>query len=141
MGDDLEPTTAAAASPEPISHTRVLVLMALIGIAGSAALFFFDSAYFASGFLIGSALAFVNYFWLKRTIAAAFAGIGTPTPPRLSAFAYVLRYAAMAAAVAILYGFDAVSMTGLFLGLAIFGPAVAIEGLIRIFTTLFGSEG
>ncbi len=143
MSDDLDHIAAEAAPPGPISHDRVLVLMAFIGIIGSVATFFYISAHFASGFFIGAALAFVNYFWLKRTIASAFAGIGREdvAAPRMSAFTYFVRYLAMGAAIAVLYASGAVSVVGLLSGMAIFGLAVVAESLIRIFTTLFGSEG
>ena len=133
MGEDFEPSADQTETIRPVSHERILVIMAAIGIGGGIAGIAFASFRFGLGILIGTALAFANYYWLKRSLRKIFAAAESGERPRMLAGKYFLRYLILAMIVAVLYAADLVPMVPLILGLGSFGFAVVIEGLIRIF--------
>ncbi len=135
MSDDLEPVVTAEQAIMPLSHRRILVIMAVIGLAGSLGGAIFASAGFGAGLFIGSLLAFVNYYWLKVSLKKIFdLAAETGERPRLLALKYFARYLVLGAIVAILYATGAVSIVGVILGMGSFGFAVVIEGILRIFS-------
>ncbi|MBC7899922.1 MAG: ATP synthase subunit I [Saprospiraceae bacterium] len=142
MSDDLEPVVAEQQQPiMPISHGRILVIMAVLAVLGSIAGFVFVSAKFGIGVLIGGILAFVNYYWLKVSLKKVFDNAAANgEKPRLLALKYFTRYLVLGCIIAIFYATDAVSIVGLILGMAGFGFAVVIEGFFRIFTGVFSSK-
>jgi hypothetical protein len=107
--------------------------MAVLGLAGGIAGFAFGSLRFGLGILIGTALAFVNYYWLKSSLRKIFAAAASGERPRMLAGRYFLRYVILAVVVAAIYIADLVPVVALILGLAAFGFAVVAEGLIRVF--------
>jgi hypothetical protein len=139
MGDDIEPMADAAEIIRPPSHERILWIMAILGVAGGIAGSVFESFDFGVGVLIGTALAFVNYYWLKRSLRTIFAAAASGEKPRMLAGKYFLRYIVLAIAVAIIYITGIVPIVALILGLAAFGFAVVVDGFIRIFSTI-GAE-
>ena len=135
MSEDIEPSDSETESVRPLSHERVLRVMAVIGIAGALAGFAFSSLGFGLGILIGTALAFVNYYWLTSSLRKIFAAAALGDPPRMLAVRYFLRYVVLAIVVAAIYVTGLVSIVAVILGLGSFGFAVVIEGLIRILHT------
>lgn len=133
MSEDSELSVDQTETVRPISHRRILWLMALVGVAGGIAGFAFHSFRFGLGVLIGTLLAFANYYWLKSSLRKIFAAAESGERPRMLAGKYFLRYVILAIVVAFIYVADLVPIAGLILGLAGFGFAVVIEGLIRIF--------
>ena len=135
MSDDIEPVVPVEQAIVPLSHRRILVIMAVIGLVGSVAGAIFISGGFGAGVFIGSALAFANYYWLKVSLKKIFdLAAETGEKPRLLALKYFLRYIVLGTVVAILYATGAVSIVGVILGMGIFGFAVVIEGILRIFS-------
>ena len=132
MGDDSEPSDCQTESIRPISNGRILWLMAVVGLAGGIAGIAFSSFRFGLGIVIGTALSFANYFWLKSSLRKIFAAAETGERPRMLAGKYFLRYLILGAAVAVIYATGLVPIVALIVGLASFGFAVVIEGLIRI---------
>ena len=61
MSDGTEPSVRENNAMKPLSHGRVLKLMALLGLAGSVIRAALVSASFGTGILIGGLLAFANY--------------------------------------------------------------------------------
>jgi hypothetical protein len=134
MSDDTEPSAPANETIKPLSHGRILKLMAAIGLAGGIIGGIFVSPSFGAGVLVGSLLAFVNYYWLKRSLKNVFAlAAETGERPRFLGLKYIGRYLVLAAVVAVLYATNAVSIVGLILGMGSFGFAVVFEGLFNIF--------
>jgi hypothetical protein len=118
----------------PPSHNRILVIMAVLGLASSVLTAIFFSARFGLGLLIGSALAFGNYYWLKRSLQKVFAEAKEGEKARISALRYIFRYVAMAAVIGIIYASGVLPVVSVILGLGGFGFAVVIDGIIRIFS-------
>jgi len=132
MSDNTEP--AKPQTLMPLSHRRILVIMALLGLLGSIAGFAFVSATFGFGVLIGSILAFINYYWLKGSLKRIFDDAAEGEKPKLLALRYFTRYLVLGAFIAVIYATGAVSIVGVILGMAGFGFAVVVDGFIRIFS-------
>ncbi|MDQ3490527.1 MAG: ATP synthase subunit I [Acidobacteriota bacterium] len=132
MSDDTEP--AESQNIVPLSHRRILVIMAVLSLLGSIAGFAFVSATFGFGVFIGSFLAFVNYYWLKISLRRIFDDAAEGEKPKLLALRYFTRYLVLGAIIAVIYATGAVSIVGVILGMAGFGFAVVVDGFIRIFS-------
>ncbi|HVF29529.1 MAG TPA: ATP synthase subunit I [Pyrinomonadaceae bacterium] len=117
-----------------MSNDRILAIMALIGIGGGIAGFAFSSFKFGLGILIGTGLAFANYYWLRSSLRKIFAAAESGERPRMLAGKYFLRYIVLAIIVAVLYAANLVPIVPMIVGLGAFGFAVVIEGLIRMFS-------
>ncbi len=118
----------------PPSHSRILVLMAVLGAAGAIAGAVILSLRFGLGVLFGTGLAFINYYWLKHSLQRVFAEVAEGEKPRISALRYILRYVSLAAVVAIIFATDVLPVVAVILGLGAFGFAVVVDGIIRIFS-------
>ncbi len=135
MSDEIEPVVPVEQAIVPISHVRILVIMAVIGLVGSVAGATFISVSFGAGVFIGSVLAFINYYWLKVSLKKMFdLAAETGERPRLLALKYFARYLVLGSIVAVLYATGIVSAVGVILGMGIFGFAVVVEGILRIFS-------
>jgi ATP synthase I chain len=135
MSDDLEPVVTGEQAIVPLSHRRILVIMAVIGLAGSLGSAIFVSVSFGAGLFIGSVLAFINYYWLKVSLKKIFdLAAETGERPRLLALKYFARYIVLGSIVALLYATGVVSAVGVILGMGGFGFAVVVEGILRIFS-------
>jgi uncharacterized membrane protein YfcA len=135
MSDEIEPVVPVEQAIVPLSHRRILVIMAVIGLAGSVLGSALISVSFGAGVFIGVVLAFANYYWLKVSLKKIFdLAAETGEKPRLLALKYFARYLVLGAIVAILYATAVVSIVGVILGMGSFGFAVVIEGMLRIFS-------
>jgi hypothetical protein len=142
MSDQTEPSAPANETVKPLSHGRILKLMAVVGLAGGIIGGIFISASFGAGVIVGTLLAFVNYYWLKYSLKKVFAlAAETGERPRWLGLKYFGRYLVLGALVAVLYATNAVSIVGLILGMGSFGFAVVFEGLINIFSSPGGQGG
>jgi hypothetical protein len=121
----------------PPSHGRILVIMAVLGIVAALAAAIFGSGRFAIGLLLGTALAFGNYFWLKASLKRIFAEAAEGQKPKVSAIRYLSRYLAIGVLIAVIFVSDVVPIIAVILGLTAFGFATVVEGLIRIFSGIF----
>ena len=134
MSDRPEPSVPANETVKPLSHARILKLMAILGLAGAVLGAVFVSLPFGAGVFTGTVLAVANYYWLKYSLKKVFARTAeTGERPRFLGLKYIGRYLALGAIVAVLYAANAVSMVGLILGMGAFGFAVVFEGLLNIF--------
>ncbi len=136
MGENTEPSVEQSEIATPPSHDRILVIMAVLGVAGGIAGSLFESLAFGIGIVVGTALAFVNYYWLKSSLRKIFEVARSGERPRMLAGTYFLRYLVLAVIVAIIYVTGWVPIVALILGLAGFGFAVVVEGFIRIVSGL-----
>jgi hypothetical protein len=107
--------------------------MAVLGIVGGIAGIAINSFRFGLGIVVGTALAFANYFWLKRSLRTIFSAAESGEKPRMLAGKYFVRYLVLGAVVAIIYFSGMLPIVAVILGLGGFGFAVVIDGLIRIF--------
>jgi len=117
----------------PPSHDRILVIMAVLGVLGTIGGIVFHSISFGIGILLGVALAFGNYYWLRYSLKKVFAEAAEGEKPRISAIRYILRYFTLAAVIAIVFAVGVLPVVPVILGMGGFGFAVVIDGIIRIF--------
>ena len=117
----------------PPSHDRILVIMAVLGVLGTIAGIVFHSIGFGIGILLGVALAFGNYYWLRYSLKKVFAEAAEGEKPRISAIRYILRYFTLAAVIAIVFAVGILPVVPVILGMGGFGFAVVVDGIIRIF--------
>lgn len=139
MSDELDPSQLGAADARP-SHSRILAIMAVVGIIGAMVGGIYVSASFAAGVLIGTVFAFANYFWLQRSLKTIFSAAKGGEKPRLAVGKYFLRHIVLGVAVAVIYIVGWVPIVALILGMAGFGFATVIEGFIRIFSGIFSDK-
>lgn len=135
MRDEPDSVDSEPKDVMPISHGRVLVLMAILGVAGGIAGAIFADARHGIGFLVGTAIAFGSYFWLKHSLNKVFESTEEGSKPKISAIKYIARYFTLGLVVAIIFATDIVPIISVLLGMAGFGFAVMADGLIRIFSS------
>ena len=140
MSGDSHPSAGNTVG-DGLSHRRILVLMGAIGLAASVLTAFKISPRFGVGVFLGFAIAFVNYFWLKRTLRQIFdAARESGQRPRMLVGKYFLRYLVLGLVVAVIYAAGWAPITALLFGMAGFGLAIVAEGIIRLFSATFNSK-
>lgn len=127
-----------AGQPQPISHRRILWMMALVAVAGSLAGFLFVSWQFGTGVILGGVLSFANYYWLKASLRRLFdSALDHGEKPRFLALRYFARYATLGAILTVIFLTHTIPVVAVIAGLSSFALAIVIEGLIRLFSTFF----
>jgi hypothetical protein len=93
----------------------------------------------ALGFACGCAIAYLNFHWLERVVAA-LADRATLTPYKQSSsgivFRFLLRYFLMAAAAYAIFTISPASLYGLFAGLFLPVGAIACEAAYELYMAL-----
>lgn len=141
MSDDSETVTTEQSTAPPMSHRRILWTMAVVAVLGAAASGFFVSWQFGLGVLLGGALSFVNYYWLKVSLKRVFdSAVANGEKPRFLAVRYFSRYLTLGAVLAIVFLTETIPIIAVILGLASFALAIVVEGLISLFSTFFKSR-
>ncbi|MBS1795229.1 MAG: ATP synthase subunit I [Acidobacteria bacterium] len=120
---------------QPLSHKRILILMACAVLFGSILCSVFVSVGFGVGVLIGGVLSLVNYYWLKRSLKVIFDEAVAGEKPQFLTARYFMRYLALGAALAVVYLTQLVPIVAVLIGLASFAAAIVIEGFIRLFNS------
>ena len=135
MGEESPALPSEAPVTANISHRRLLVEMAVLIAIGSLAGFIFAGGRFGLGVLFGGVLAFLNYYWLKRSTAAIFekAVSGTGGGAGLISLRFISRYVAIGAVILAVHFSGAMPAVAVIAGLSAFAIAVVVDGLISIF--------
>jgi hypothetical protein len=136
MQDGIEPLIVSDKEVMPPSHTRILVIMAVLGLLGGIAGMIFGTVGFGLGIIFGTALAFGNYYWLKASLKRVFAEAADGEKPKISALRYLTRYLVLGIVIAVVFASGILPIVPVILGLAAFGFATVVEGFVRIFTGL-----
>lgn len=140
MSENSEQGTSEQNVP-PLSHQRILILMALAAVLGSVLGSIFVSLNFGFGVLIGGTLSLINYYWLKRSLKVIMDEAIAGGAPHFLAGRAFLRYLAFGAVLAVVYLSKAVPMVAVLLGLASFAVAIIFEAFIRIFNSFSNKKG
>ncbi len=140
MSEAEKPIQTAEQSVQPITHRRILTILAVCAAVGTIIGFVFHSAQFGFGFLIGGILSFINYYWLKISLKKVFDSAEADEKPRISATKYLLRYVVFGGLLVLIYLTKLVPMMAVILGLASFAFAILIEAFIRIFSSFFNKK-
>ncbi len=128
------------ANIKPLTHERVLWLMASVTVINTALGSVFKTWDFGLAVLIGGLLSFLNYFWLKYSLKKVFELSAGGKKPGIFGAQYFLRYLVFGLILVIIYLTKTVSITAVILGLAGFAFAVVIEGILRIISSVFSKR-
>jgi hypothetical protein len=137
MPDQLQIESSAASEMFYASAlTRIRRFMILLGVVLFTAAWWRFGLRPAAGFLLGSAIAYLNFHWLKSGVAGLADRVtaeGTPQSGKGIVARFLLRYVLLAAAAyAILTSFAA-SLGGLFVGLFLPVGAITCEAAYEIY--------
>ncbi len=130
-------------SAPAISHRRILILTALVVLAGSLLSLIFASGKFSAGFLIGGILSFINYYWLKTSLKKIFDSIAPIeedeefVKPRFLTARYIFRYLFLGIVLWLVWMTKLVPIVAVLLGMFSFAAAILIEAFIILFKNVF----
>lgn len=123
-----------------LSHNRILWLMGLVIVLGMVLSFILKSFIFGLGVLLGGVLAFINYYWLKKSLKSIFSAAENGEKPKVFGGNYILRYIVFALIIALIYVSNSIPIVAILLGLLSFAVAVMFEGVLRIFSSFIKKE-
>lgn len=135
MSDNRDPVDEGQQLTTPPRNERILVILAVLSIGGSLAGAALVSARFGLAVLVGCVLAFVNYYWMQRSLKRIFAAATEDRRPSFLGAGYFIRYLVLGAVVAFFYVLDLLPISGILVGMAGFGFAILVEGFFRIFSS------
>lgn len=133
MGEESPALPSDEPLPAGISHSRLLIEMAVLVAVGAVIGFILGGARFCFGVLFGGALAFINYYWLKRSTAAIFEKAISGVGGRFVSLRFISRYVALGVVILAIHFSGAMPATAVIAGLAAFAVAVVVDGFISIF--------
>jgi hypothetical protein len=133
MGEETPALPLEAPVTAVISHRRLLIEMAALIVLGILAGFIFAGLRFGLGVLFGGLLAFLNYFWLKRSTATIFDKALSGTSATFVSLRFISRYIAIGAVILAVHFSGAMPAVAVIAGLSAFAIAVVVDGLISIF--------
>lgn len=135
MGEESPSLPSEAPVTATISHRRLLIEMAVLIALGGVAGFVFAGVRFGVGILFGGILAFLNYYWLKRSTAAIFdrAVSGAGAGAGLISLRFISRYVAIGVVILAVHFSGAMPAVAVIAGLSAFAIAVVVDGMISIF--------
>ncbi len=137
MSGNSQPIAEEPENFVPLTHRRILIVMATVAVLGSLLGLIFVSWQSGLGVLIGGILSFVNYYWLKFSLKKIFAQAVSGDKPRFLGLRYLFRYLILGAVLTIVFLTETIPVVAVIAGLASFAAAIVIEGFIRIFLSFF----
>ncbi len=121
------------------AYRRIFLTMVVLLVAATPVLLVKYGRAMALSFVIGGAISLINFYWLKRTLAALVEAVAVAGQKRSSAgiiLRFVLRYALIALAAYAIFKSSTMSMYGLCAGLSLPVGAVLIEAAYAIYGAL-----
>lgn len=137
MSENSQPIVIEEENFVPLTHQRILIVMAAVAVAGALLGLIFISWQFSIGVLIGGVLAFVNYYWLKRSLAKMFEKAEDGAKPKFLGVRYLFRYLIIGAALTVVFLTKVIPVVAVIAGLSSFAVAIVLEGFVRIFLTFY----
>ncbi|MGA7905763.1 MAG: ATP synthase subunit I [Candidatus Sulfotelmatobacter sp.] len=118
---------------------RIRYFMAALGVALIVAAWWKFGFRPAIGFAAGCAIAYVNFYWLKRVIGGFVdraAGAATSQSGQGIVFRFLLRYVLMAVGAYVILTVSPASLNGLLAGLFLPVAAIACEAAYELYAAL-----
>jgi hypothetical protein len=118
---------------------RIRKFMLVLAPLGVVCCLLFWSTLAALGFAVGAAIAYLNFYWLKRVVAALAERVtssGQAESGRPVFTRFLLRYALIAVAGYAIFRVSVASLYGLFAGLFLPVGAIACEAAYEAYTAL-----
>lgn len=132
-------TTAAAETFYSGALNRIHYFMVALAIALSLAAWRKFGWRPAVGFVSGCAIAYINFYWLKRVVGGFVdraAGAASAQSGRGIVLRFLLRYALMAVGAYVILSVSPASLNGLLAGLFLPIPAIVCEGFYEAYVAL-----
>ena len=121
------------------AYARILRFMLIVGMAAALALGLALGWRTSLGFVLGCAIASVNFYWLKRVVSA-LADRATRSGGRESSrgtvFRFLLRYFLITFGVYAIFRSSSVSLNGLLAGLFLPVAAIGCEAAYEMYVAL-----
>jgi len=121
------------------AYARIVRFMLGLGIVATIAVLLRFGMAMGTGFLVGCAVAFINFHWLKRVVSA-LADRATATSERQSSkgvvLRFLLRYFLIASAAYVILKTSRASLYGLLAGLFLPVGAILIEAVYELYAAL-----
>ncbi|MFZ3212658.1 MAG: ATP synthase subunit I [Terriglobales bacterium] len=121
------------------AYDRIICFMIVLGIVATLAVLLRFGTALAAGFLLGCAIAFLNFHWLKRVISA-LADRATATGERQSSAGvvarFLLRYFLIALSAYAIFKISRDSLYGLLAGLFLPVGAILMEAGYELYAAL-----
>jgi hypothetical protein len=133
------PTQPASDDFYARSLERIQTFMLVLGTAALITAFPFFGWRIAIGFVLGATIAYVNFHWLKKVVAALAdltIGTGTPASSRGVVHRFLLRYFLMAIIAFVILTVSRESLYGLFAGLFLPVAAILCEAVYEAYAAL-----
>jgi hypothetical protein len=144
MSEISDPSSAPTTKPDGQILSRILVIMAILLVAAIIASLIYFSWRETAGLVIGGALSFLNFYWLKASLGKMLgvaAATGTTEPTSIWLLRYNLRFLALLIVVMGVALTGIASVAGLFAGLLSLAMAIVVEGFIQLFLVVFKRKG
>ena len=140
MADNAKPGLFDWKDPAAMER-RIFYLMCAINLVAVLVSGPFLPWRITTGLILGGILAWLNYRWLRSSIAAAFGSLTTGTKPNVGITRFFLRYLAMGAAIGAAYWLDLVSVVATLAAMSSFAAAATAEGFFQTLFTVLHKEG
>jgi len=121
------------------AYARIIRFMLALGIVATVAALVRFGLAVAAGFVVGGAIAFLNFHWLKRVVSA-LADRATATGERQSSkgvvLRFLLRYVLIALSAYAIFKISRDSLYGLLAGLFLPVGAILMEAVYELYAAL-----
>jgi hypothetical protein len=121
------------------SLERIQSFMLVLGLAGLIMASIFFGWRIGMGFALGATIAYLNFHWLKKVVAALAEltiGSGTPASSRGVVHRFLLRYFLMAIVAFVILAVSRESLYGLFAGLFLPVGAILCEAAYEAYAAV-----
>lgn len=118
------------------TYRRLVTIMVALAFLTVPAMWIWYGRMMALVFFLGSAIALINFYWLRRSIEAMGSRLESTgrSPSRAGIILrFLLRYLLIAAAAYAILKSTASSLSGLFFGLSLPVGAILIEAVYQLF--------
>jgi small-conductance mechanosensitive channel len=119
--------------------TRIPRFMAVLAVLFTAAAALRFGWRITLGFTCGCGIAYLNFRWLEKVVAALVdraAGTGNPQASSSVVFRFLMRYFLMAAGAYVIFSVSPASLYGLFAGLFLPVAGIACEAAYELYAAL-----
>ena len=121
------------------AYARIVRIMFVLGTAFAAAAFVRFGAVVGAGFVVGCAIAILNFHWLKRVVSALAdraTGSGKGQGGAGVVFRFLLRYLLVAAVAYAIFRVSLSSLYGLLAGLFLPVAAILLEACYEVYVAV-----
>lgn len=123
-----------------LSERRLLVTMTIILLVMVLTSLFLADWDVTIGLILGGALSFLNYFWLKSSLRSLFEKVAVGKGGKFSASFYIIRYAVIAVVIFAAAQLHIASVAAMLVGLLSFAFAVLLEAVIQLYLAIVNRE-